>query len=140
MHIVKLAVLIMWFSQKGNCLNLTHHGNDVETLKESLQQLTTSVQQMQADYSRKEALFRSEIDELKNETSLLKAQLSKSKAYTCHTISFTLQESMIELPLSEEISPIFCIISYIVHAHSTIQETFKYLISEICYISGFNQK
>lgn len=47
---------------------------------------------------------------------------------------------MIELPLSEEISPIFFIISYIVHAHSTIQETFKYLISEIWYISGFNQK
>ena len=84
MHIVKLALLIMWFSQKGNCLNLTHHGNDVEKLKESLLQLTTSVQRMQADYSQKEALFRSEIDELKNETTLLKAQLSKSKSYVSY--------------------------------------------------------
>lgn len=80
MYFVRLTILILWVSRNGDCLNLTNHGNDIEKLKESLLQLSTSVQQMQSDYAKEKALFRSEIDQLKNETALLKSQLSsKSK-------------------------------------------------------------
>ena len=63
MYFVRLTILIVCVSRNG--LNLTNHENDVEKLKESLLQLSTSVQQMQSDYAKEKALFRSEIDQLK---------------------------------------------------------------------------
>lgn len=81
MYFVRLTILILWVSLNGDCLNLTNHGNDVEKLKESLLQLSTSVQQMQSDYAKEKALFRSEIDQLKNETALLKSQLSSKSEF-----------------------------------------------------------
>ena len=60
MFIAKTIIFLLWnFAEEGFCLNLTHTGNEVAKLKESLLQLTTSVELMKADYGRKEAYLRS---------------------------------------------------------------------------------
>ena len=82
MFTVKIYIFLLWiFGEEGFCLNLTHTGNHVERLKESLQQLTTSVEQMKADYDRKEAYLRSEIDQLRNETTFLGAHNARETAF-----------------------------------------------------------
>lgn len=80
MFIVKIFIFLLWnFGEEGFCLNLTHTGNEVEKLKESLLQLTTSVEQLKADYGRKETYLRSEVDLLRNKTTLLESHYARNE-------------------------------------------------------------
>lgn len=80
MLVLRLFFLVLFLGKQCLCLNVTNHGNDIDKLKEIVQQLNASLQHMQTEQIRKDVLFRSEIDQLRNETTHLKANLySQSK-------------------------------------------------------------
>lgn len=80
MLLLRLFFLVLFLGKQCLCLNVTNHGNDIDKLKEIVQQLNASLQHMQTEQIRKDVLFRSEIDQLRNETTHLKANLySQSK-------------------------------------------------------------
>lgn len=83
MLVLRSFFLVLFLGKQCLCLNVTNHGNDIDKLKEIVQQLNASLQHMQTEQIRKDVLFRSEIDQLKNETTHLKANLySQSKVLT----------------------------------------------------------
>lgn len=80
MLVLRLFFLVLFLGKQCLCLNVTNHGNDIDKLKEIVQQLNASLQHMQTEQIRKDVLFRFEIDQLRNETTHLKANLySQSK-------------------------------------------------------------
>eukprot|EP00105_Crassostrea_gigas_P028103 XP_011449651.1 PREDICTED: complement C1q-like protein 4 [Crassostrea gigas] len=86
MLVLRLFFLVLFLGKQCLCLNVTNHGNDIDKLKEIVQQLNASLQHMQTEQIRKDVLFRSEIEQLRNETTHLKANLySQSHG----TIAFT---------------------------------------------------
>lgn len=119
MFIAKIFIFLLWnFGEGGFCLNLTHTGNEVENLKESLLQLTTSVEQMKADYGRKEAYLRSEVDLLRNKTTLLESHNARNEVLFRSEIERVINETTL---LKAQIS-----------SKSKLLKTRVYIISLFC--------